>query len=104
MRTLADLQIALGEWSDRTFGDHRDPRRTLRHLIREVQEAHDAPGDMQEYADILLLLLDASRRAGLTIREVEQAAWWKFDKDLQYRTWGEPDAEGVVEHVREGRE
>lgn len=90
-------------WSQRTFGsdDERGPIGPLRHLAKEAKEAAEAeavamvdltPGWSrsklnEELADCLLLLLDASRRAGLKpldlVREAE--AKMKVNKTRVYK-------------------
>lgn len=98
------LIAELARWSDATFTDHRDPERTLVHLQREVTEAlvavrHELDDVAFEFADLFMLVVDAARRYGL---EWDELLWYvqaKHEINLQ-RTWGKPDADGVVEHVR----
>lgn len=96
-----ELAHAHGQWSEATFGtsEMRGPLGPLRHLQKEVQEAIDAPYDASEYADLLLLVLDASRRAGLSGLGLVAQAFAKLDAN-KLRDWpvGEPDQ--PVEHVR----
>lgn len=72
----------------------------LTHLERELAELCQRPHDAHEIADVVILCcalaewqgidLDAAVRAKLAINRT--------------RTWGQPDAEGAIEHVRgEGR-
>lgn len=95
---LEKLFTLHGEWSDKTFGSHRDATPTLAHLAREVSELRSEPTDLEEYADCLLLLMDAARREGFSLDDILLATAAKFVVNTR-RTWGEPDAEGVVEHV-----
>lgn len=52
---------------------------------------------MAEAADVFLLLLHFSHRSGFSLMD-EARRKLEINKRRQ---WGEPDAEGVVEHVRE---
>lgn len=102
---FAELYCDLAMWSDQTFGaiDTRGPLPALHHLKREVDEAIAQPGGLEgleEYADCLMILLDASRRAGFRLEQVVIAARHKLERNRQ-REWAEPDEDGVIEHVRE---
>ena len=90
------------EWATRTFraGRAADPRPPLHHLNKEVGELLAEPFDLEEYADALLLLLDAAYLAGFTFSDIFDAARIKFAIN-QKRQWGAPDENGVVEHLRE---
>ncbi len=96
-----DLANDHAEWSQATFGSdaERGPEGPLNHLKREVGEAIDSPRDEEEYADLLLLVLDASRRAGISAPELVSAAAKKLDKNKE-REWGERQPDGVFEHKR----
>lgn len=93
------LQNEQGLWSDATFGANREPSAPLAHLVKELGELLDAPRDRMEYADCLMLLLDAYRKAGGTADDLVQACFQKLEINKQ-REWGEPDENGVVEHIR----
>lgn len=89
------------EWSQKTFGldGVRGPAGSLNHLAKEVKEALDRPGDLAEYADMLLLTFDATRRAGFTFDQLVAASRSKLEVN-KLRKWGKPNDDGSVEHVR----
>lgn len=106
--SLDDFQERVGKWAEATF-PHATDQSVAAHLTREVRElralcdaslhepvAHDEYGG--ELADCFLLLLHLAHRLDLSL--FEEAAH-KFSEN-QHRKWGTPDAEGVVEHIREG--
>lgn len=93
------LQNQLGEWSDSTFGLRRPPIAPLAHLVKELGELLECPADRMEYADCLMLLLDAYRMTGRSADDLVQACYEKLEINKQ-RKWGEPDEHGVVEHIR----
>lgn len=93
------LQNQLGEWSDSTFGLLRHPIAPLAHLVKELRELIDCPTDRMEYADCMMLLLDAYRMIGGSADDLVQACYEKLEINKQ-RKWGEPDEHGVVEHIR----
>jgi hypothetical protein len=103
-----DLWAALSRFSDRAFGPPsiRGPIGPLKHLEKEAREAQAAPADVVEYADCLLLVFDAARRAGFTIYDLFDAAIAKNERN-ERRTW--PDWRGLdpndsIEHVRAGEQ
>lgn len=87
-------------WSQVTFGsDHeRGPQGALKHLAKEAGEASESPGDWSEYADCLLLTLDAARRAGLTLENLLDAALEKMAVNRS-RKWPTPVEGEPCEHV-----
>lgn len=88
-------------WSQETFGAdaRRGPIGPLKHLEKEAKEAQDKPDDMSEYADCLLLVLDAARRAGLKPLALVREARAKMVINKQ-RKWSTPTDDNPVEHVR----
>ena len=93
---------AQAEWSRRTFGSDtsRGPIGPLKHLAKEVNETLAAPNDLEEYADCLFLLFDASRRAGFGYDDLLNAAWDKLEKN-KAREWPTPGpGDEPVEHIR----
>lgn len=74
--SLQNLISQQAKWSQATFGSDRQkgPIGCLKHLEKEAVEAQKTPYDASEYADCLLLLLDASRRAGFSIDDLLGAA------------------------------
>ncbi len=97
---IQHLQHEIAKWSDATFGAERPPSRPLHHLAKEVRELIEAPDDQMEYADCLILLLDAYRMAGGSADELVESCYHKLEIN-QERTWGAPDENGVVEHIRD---
>jgi NTP pyrophosphatase (non-canonical NTP hydrolase) len=94
------FQKEITDWAERQF-----PNATLegiwKHFLREVNELETAKvaeqGEGNEIADCMMLLMHYAHWRGLSVFD-EIAK--KFDKNKK-RTWGKPDHEGVVEHIRE---
>lgn len=91
---INDLVHKVGVWSNKTF-DRATPSSILAHLKLEVQELSDNPTDVEEAADCVLLLFHLAHKQGWNL---EQAIFNKFYKN-QNRRWGEPNPDGVVEHI-----
>lgn len=85
------------DWGVATF-QQSTPHTTAAHLAKEVAELQADPTDGSEYADCLGLLCHGARRAGV---DLVQALNDKLAVN-KARKWGKPNAQGFVEHVREG--
>lgn len=96
---IQQLQDKIANWSDSTFGSGRPATTPLHHLAKEVSELIEAPDDRMEYADCLMLLLDAYRMSGGSADDLVEACYQKLEINQQ-RKWGKPDKNGVVEHIR----
>jgi hypothetical protein len=89
-------------WSLETFGPGRRTEGVCRHIEKELQEVRKAPGDLVEWADVLLLALDGAMRAGFSPEEIWMALQYKQNKNMA-RTWPAPGPEDQpVEHDRSG--
>ena len=71
---------------------------TMAHLKREIAELEADPGNPEEIADVLMLIIGL---ADLYHIDLAGALTAKLAIN-KARPWGEPDSEGVVEHLREG--
>jgi hypothetical protein len=94
---LNDLSDRVGKWAVTVF-TKATPQSICEHLRREVIELTEHPDDVEEAADCMLLLLHLAYRQGWNL---EQAIINKHEKNQQ-RSWGLPDAQGVVEHIPSG--
>jgi NTP pyrophosphatase (non-canonical NTP hydrolase) len=98
---MDSFQSEVGRWAERTFAQST-PGSVVAHLRREVEELGAATmlgpfeDEMNEAADCLLLLLHLAHKRRFSLLGAAQR---KFE-EIQERQWGEPDAEGVVEHKR----
>ena len=95
------VKTEIGKFSDKQFGMRTDPRGPLNHLKEEVDELLEAIGEKneeEEWADCILLLLDAFRiRFGneTSFNKLLHFALNKLDV-LETREWyPDPNIEGV---------
>jgi hypothetical protein len=100
------VKTEIGKFSDKQFGIRTDPRGPLNHLKEEVEELLEAIGqenEEEEWADCVLLLLDAFRiRYGddTSFNKLLHFALNKLDV-LKQREWEEdPDMKGVFRHKK----
>jgi len=94
--TLEEVIAEYLEWANETFPT-ATPTSAVVHLSREVAELLDEPTDGEEQSDALMLLLHAAHLSGNDMK-------YELRRKLainRARTWGKPDADGVVEHVRD---
>lgn len=114
MSELIEFQQEVGEWGDKTFNSKRDYNKQdctygiYNHFVKEVKELKlaikhsfscDEPPQRtieEETADCFILLLHLSFWYGF---DLLKAARNKMEINRK-RTWGEPDKDGVIEHVK----
>jgi len=114
---LQNLMDEIGAWSNKTFdnGNHT-PKRSISisyHLQKEAKELTEAleryfanPSQAnkdavrKEIADVTTLLLDSGSKFGMTARQIILEGFKKLEINKK-RTWGQPDQNGVVEHIRD---
>jgi hypothetical protein len=94
-RALDLLQAKVNAWQAMTFPEST-VETVLTHLAREMREL-DTKRNAEETADCVMLLMAFAGKLGFSLIG---AVLDKFEV-CKKRTWGEPDAEGVREHVRE---
>lgn len=77
------------------FSDERFPDQgvadKLLHLYHEVEEVMATPDDIKEYADCFLLLTDAARKAGFSIRDLIAACRDKIEYNKTRTFTKQPD-------------
>lgn len=94
--TLDGIVEETQDWQRATF-PHATPLSVATHLLREAHELRDHPTDAEEIADVVILAIAAAGANGINLAGAVRA---KLEKN-KARTWGVPDADGVVEHVKE---
>lgn len=87
------VQKDLGTWGEKTF-PNGTPTTLIKHLQREVKELADSHHS-SEVADCVILLIQVAHQYKYSLYDELMD---KFAINKQ-RKWGEPDAEGVVEHI-----
>jgi hypothetical protein len=105
--TLGEFASQQQQWSEKTFGpnDVRGAKGPLMHLELEVQEAIKAIGTpelLEELADCLFLIVDATWRSGYWTSDLLSAAMAKLDKNKsrEWGDWKQKDPNAPIEHKR----
>lgn len=94
VNNLDHFQAEVAAWAEATFGEGTTTT-LLAHLIKEVRELWDTQ-EPEEAADVFILLLHFAHKRGFSLFDEAQR---KFAVN-KGRVWGEPDEDGVIEHVR----
>lgn len=95
--SLDALREEVTQWQRETF-TLRSPHSISTHLLREATELQREPDDPEEIADVQMLVWGLADDVGV---DVASAVREKLERNKK-RTWGTPDADGVVEHVADG--
>lgn len=101
------------EWQIKTFG-HATALSKIAHLKQEIKELEVAINNedktvvlfeaieetRMEFADCFILLFGAAASYGMTYQDIVDAINEKMRINVN-RKWGNPDANGVVNHIKE---
>ena len=91
-------------WSAETFGpaEVRGHRGVLDHIRKELVEIEAEPGDVTEWADLIILAFDGAWRSGHSPADTIAAIKAKQERN-EARTWPDwrtADPNKAIEHVR----
>ncbi len=108
------LEKALEEvlkWSNVTF-PKADIKSVTNHLLLEMRELSEAPNDPGEMADVLMLSAHLRQKLDILDKWVlvlakkhgidPTTAGLDKPEICKKRTWGDPDENGVIEHLPHG--
>ena len=95
-RDDSTIFVEVGEWGSRTFGNSSDQSK-LAHLAKEFDELRADPGSGEEMADMVMILSHLAYTWDIDLMaEIRRKL-----EICRARKWGKPDADGVIEHIRE---
>ena len=103
--SLTDIMAGVNEWQDKTF-PNSTPLSCVSHLNKEVHELilevsrRRQSGIEEELADCAILIMGLAGRCGIDL----QFAIHKKMTVNRLRKWGQSDANGVIEHVKQGEQ
>jgi hypothetical protein len=89
-------------WSSETFGPGIRTAAVLDHIRKELIEIEQAPDDLTEWVDVVLLALDGAWRAGHEPELIARAIAEKLEKNKarQWPDWKTHDPEKGIEHIQ----
>jgi hypothetical protein len=104
--SLDELFIKAAAFHRHTFPT-ATPRSVMLHLLEEVRDeilaSEDGLYDVEEYADVFILLAGGVTEIDHSLLSFREAVDKKIAKNAA-RTWREPDENGIVRHASEGEE
>jgi hypothetical protein len=89
-------------FSVNTFGPGMRTKGVCDHIRKELLEIEAAPGDLEEWIDVLILAIDGAWRSGATSEEIVEQLQAKQTKN-EGRTWPDwrtADPDKAIEHRR----
>tara|TARA_R110002049_G_scaffold231127_2_gene403456 strand:+ start:41322 stop:41630 length:309 start_codon:yes stop_codon:yes gene_type:complete len=95
---------SITEWQNKTFVE-ATPLSKIAHLKEEVDELesdvlHQAEDRRLEFADCFLLLFGSAAADGMSYDDIVKCIDEKMEINYK-RKWGKPQANGVVNHIKE---
>jgi len=93
--TLADAQEQVIHWIE-NIHPNRTPEGTLLKLFEEIGELAQNPGDIDEFADILIVLLDLAYQENINANDLVPAVMRKMEINRS-RSW-DVNQLGVMSH------
>lgn len=93
-------------WSERTFGPGPRTGGVIDHIRKELLEIENAPADLTEWIDVVILALDGAWRAGHTSQAIVQALIAKQAKNeaRAWPDWRGQSADKAITHTKDGQE
>lgn len=89
---LVEIIARAREWSLSTFGEGRRTIGVTKHIESEIEEIRQAPTDLEEWIDVVILALDGAWRAGYEPKEIVEMLNAKYKKNFM-RKWPPPPPE-----------
>lgn len=90
------------EWSLKVFGPYARTAGIVDHIHKELKEIEQAPHDLKEWVDVVILALDGAWRAGYSENEIVVAMIEKQQENLtrSWPNWRTADPSKAIEHDR----
>lgn len=103
---LHNFARELSLWSCETFGPVDGPHDVwgvIDHMRKELLEIEEDPGEVEEWADLLMLAMDGAMRAGHTPVEITEALVAKLrkNKGRNWPDWRTAPPGKAIEHLKE---
>lgn len=90
------------EWSERTFGPGMRTKGVVAHIQKELEEILEAPHDLSEWIDVIILGIDGAWRTGATPEQVAAALGEKQGRNFRraWPDWRTMSEDQAIEHDR----
>ena len=91
------------EFSETTFGPGQRTQGVLDHIRKELDEIEQAPNDIEEWIDVVILALDGAWRAGATPEQIISTLRYKQQKNesRKWPDWRTADPNAAITHTKD---
>ncbi len=102
--SLEELINQQRRWSIETFGPGARLKGCLAHIAKELEEIRAKPGDVSEWADLMILAMDGAWRSGHSAPDLAAAiiAKQKRNRARLWPDWRTRSEDEAIEHIRTG--
>jgi len=94
------------EFSKKIFGPgyHNRDAGLIDHIKKELKEIEKAPGDIEEWIDVIILAIEGAWRNGYGPDDIEHMLIYKQEKNKkrQWPDWRTAEPCKAIEHIRAG--
>lgn len=99
---LAHIRRQIG-WSAKTFGLGDHTSGIVDHILKELREIEAAPGDTEEWIDVIILAIDGAWRSGATAEQIVETLRLKQLKNesRSWPDWRTAEPGKAIEHVKD---
>lgn len=89
-------------WSYRTFGPGPSDKGIIDHIRKELVEIEDAPGDLEEWIDVIILAIDGAIKRGYAPDEIIRTLLEKQTKNMhrEWPDWRSAKPGKAIEHIK----
>lgn len=90
------------DWSERTFGPGDRTAGVVDHIRKELREIEAAPGDLEEWIDVVIMAFDGAWRSGHSPEAIVSGLVAKQRKNeaREWPDWRTQPIDKAIEHVR----
>lgn len=100
---IRNYLLAHRQWSETTFGPGPRPEGLVKHIEKELAEIRQAPDDLEEWIDVLILAFDGAMRCGPGHRPDEVLDMLDYKQKKNFgRTYRVNGPDEPNEHIEEG--
>lgn len=99
---LKDYLKRQQDWFEQVFGPGVRDAGLIAHIQGELEEIKKAPGDLEEWIDVIVLGFEGALRNANSVDDVVECLRMKQDKNIN-RTWPDwktMDIDKPIEHVK----
>ena len=89
-------------WSKKTFGPGNRTAGVIDHIKKELIEIENAPGDLEEWVDVIILAFDGAWRSGHSPHEIAAgiAAKQAKNEGRDWPDWRTQPTDKAIEHLK----